>query len=180
MAPQSSKVLVIGYGNPGRRDDGLGPALAAALEALNLPGVTVDSDYQLTVEDAAAVAQHEVVVFADADLAAPEPFWFRKIEPGRSATPSSGLEVSFSSHSVQPDSVLALAQELFGARTEGYVLGIRGYEFDEFGEALSQRAQVNLAAALQFIQSVLRAGNFGEVATAEQVSPAAQPCQGDN
>lgn len=180
MAPRTSKVLVIGYGNPGRRDDGLGPALAEALEGLNLPGVTIDSDYQLTVEDAAAVAEHEVVVFADADLAAPEPFWFRKIEPGPSVTSSTALGASFSSHSVQPDSVLALAQELFGARTEGYVLGIRGYEFDEFGEALSQRAQANLAAALQFIRPVLRERTFRGAATAGQVSPAAQPCQGDN
>ena len=48
------KVLLIGYGNPGRLDDGLGPALAAAVEKLAIPGVTVDADYQLNVEDAAA------------------------------------------------------------------------------------------------------------------------------
>jgi hydrogenase maturation protease len=32
---------VIGVGNPYRRDDGIGPALATAVEALDLPGVTV-------------------------------------------------------------------------------------------------------------------------------------------
>ena len=37
------KALVIGYGNPGRLDDGLGPALAEAVEKLDLPGlITLD------------------------------------------------------------------------------------------------------------------------------------------
>jgi len=69
----AATVLVIGYGNPGRRDDGLGPALAERLQELRLPGVDVDADYQLTVEDAAAAAEHDVVVFADAAQAGPEP-----------------------------------------------------------------------------------------------------------
>ena len=74
-------VLVIGYGNPGRLDDGLGPALAEALAALELPGVTVEANYQLTVEDAAAVAEHDVVVFADASVNGPEPYSFQPVEP---------------------------------------------------------------------------------------------------
>jgi len=156
MHEHTGKVLLIGYGNPGRRDDGLGPALAGAVEKLEIPGVTVDADYQLTVEDAAAVTAHDAVVFADAAVAGPEPFSFRRIEPK--------LAVSFSSHSVDPQTVLALAHELFGARTEGYVLGIRGYAFEEFGESLSQRARANLAAALAFIQPVLRKRAFREVA----------------
>ena len=44
------QTLVIGYGNPGRRDDGLGPSFADILAAEGIPGVDVDSDYQLTVE----------------------------------------------------------------------------------------------------------------------------------
>jgi len=33
--------VLIGVGNPFRRDDGIGPALAVAIDALDLPGVTV-------------------------------------------------------------------------------------------------------------------------------------------
>jgi len=33
--------VLIGVGNPYRRDDGIGPALAAAISELDLPGVTV-------------------------------------------------------------------------------------------------------------------------------------------
>ena len=43
---------------------------------------------------------------------------------------------------------MALACELFGAKTKGYVLGIKGYTFNEFGEGLSAGALKNLATAL--------------------------------
>jgi hydrogenase maturation protease len=144
------KVLVLGYGNPGRLDDGLGPALAEAIGAMALPGVTVDADYQLAVEDAAQVAAHDYVVFADASVSGPEPFSFKPVQP----VP----ELSFSSHSLQPEAVLAMAKDLFDARTHGFALAIRGHEFDDFGERLSDRASQNLAAALAFLADLLRSG----------------------
>ena len=147
MTHEPQTVLLMGYGNPGRLDDGLGPALAEALAKSGIPGLTVESDYQLTVEDAAAVAAHDRVVFADASVDAPEPFQFGPLEPERA--------MSFSSHSITPGGVLALAQELFGATTRAYVLGIRGYHFDEFGERLSARARANLDAALEFLKDWL-------------------------
>ena len=147
-------MLVLAFGNPGRRDDGLGPACAAALEEFPLPGVRIDVDYQLTVEDAAAAAAHDVVVFVDADCRGDAPFSWRQIGPEASA--------SFSSHSVSPQGVLGLARELFGAAPRAYLLGIRGYEFNEFGEGLSAAAQQNLAAALGFLVPILRDGAFGD------------------
>lgn len=141
------RVLVIGYGNPGRLDDGLGPAFAERLEERALDGVRVDANYQLAVEDAAEVAEHDVVVFADATASGPEPFFFRPVE--------ASAALSFSSHSVKPEALLALAQDLFGARTRGYALGIRGYLFNEFGERLSPAARGNLAAALSFFETWL-------------------------
>jgi hydrogenase maturation protease len=154
MGEGARKVAVIGYGNPGRLDDGLGPALAAALEKRGMPGLTVEADYQLGIDTARTVAEHDVVVFADASLIGPEPFSFRRIGPKASA--------HFSSHIVEPEGVLALAQEVFRATPEAYVLGIRGYEFDEFGESLSERAEANLAAALEFIERVVCDGSYSE------------------
>jgi hydrogenase maturation protease len=149
-------VLVIGFGNPGRLDDGLGPELAKAVERQQLPGVTVDADYQLTVEDAAEVARHDVVIFADADVSGPEPFWVKRIHAGRE-------HLSFTSHSVEPQDVLTLAKQLFHAEPEAYLLGVRGYEFNEFGERLSPQAQANLAEAIAFVNSAVRQGSFREV-----------------
>lgn len=173
MTKGDAKVLLIGYGNPGRLDDGLGPALAAEVEELALPGVTVESNYQLNVEDAAQLAEHDVVIFADADVAGPEPFWFRRLEAKRA--------LSYTSHSVEPDAVLGLAKDLFKAGTTGYVLGIRGYEFNEFGERLSDRAKANLEAAVAFIARTLRERDFAEHPEGvEQESMTSNTANGDS
>lgn len=148
----TKQVLLIGYGNPGRLDDGLGPALAEIIEKKNLQGLDVDADYQLTVEDASAIAQHEIVIFADASVNGNEPFYFERLKPKPA--------VSFSSHSVEPEALVALSQELFGSLAKCYVLGIRGYEFNEFGERLSEKAQINLKAAAEFIEEKIKTGDF--------------------
>lgn len=160
MTAEAGDVLVIGYGNPGRMDDGLGPALVEALEKLAIEGVDLDADYQLIVEDAAAVAAHKVVVFADAAETGPEPFYLRPVEPKG--------ELGFSSHGCQPEAVMALAQELFRADTKGYILGIRGYEFNEFREALSHGAKANLAAATEFLVKVLLGRDFEAAAETKE------------
>ncbi len=150
------RVLLLGYGNPGRLDDGLGPALAAQVELLALPGVTVQSDYQLCLEDAEAAARYEVVIFADAAASGAEPFSFRRVEPV--------FGLGFATHSLQPEVVVGLARQLFGARTDGYALGIRGYAFNDYQESLTDRARANLAAAVAFVQRVCEQGSFFELA----------------
>jgi hydrogenase maturation protease len=145
----SGKVLVYGYGNPGRGDDGLGPALAAALEALRLPDTVVDANYQLTVEDAADISGYEAVLFADAATQGPDPFFFSRID-------DSGIErVGWTSHSVSPEQVVALARDMFGSQVAAFTLGIRGYEFGELDEGLSARARVNLSEAIAFATKAL-------------------------
>jgi hydrogenase maturation protease len=156
MSPADRTVLIIGYGNPGRLDDGLGPALAEAIEHLGLPGVSADADYQLNVEHAALAAEHDVVLLADADVAGPEPFWVKRLAPGP-------MHVGFSSHSVEPKALLGLTSELFDARPEAYVMGIRGYEFNRFGETLSPKATENLAAAVAYVEAAVGRGTFQEV-----------------
>ena len=154
-----TKVLLIGFGNPGRLDDGLGPRLAEMLEPLNLPGLTIDSDYQLIVEDAAEVAKYDAVIFADATVAGAEPFWIKRIYP-------EATQLSFSSHSVSPQGIVSLAKELFHAEPDAYILGIRGYDFNEFAEKLSPKAIENLNAAFDYVTNALRQGfaeAFGEV-----------------
>ncbi len=158
MTRDDQKVLVIGYGNPGRLDDGLGPALAEAIAQQEIPGVTVDANYLLTVEDASDISEHEVVVFADAAVTGAEPFFFREVEPK--------TELSFSSHHMEPAAVLGLAHDMFGAQTRGYALGIRGYEFDEFGQQLSDGAQNNLLEAIAFLADRLERRDFATLAGA--------------
>ena len=149
-----SQILFYGYGNPGRGDDGLGPALVAALEPLGVPGLACESDYQLSVEDSATLAGYDVVVFVDADAQGPAPFWFDRVRPGR--------ELSFSSHSATPGQVVALAREMFGSQVKAYALGIRGYQFGELCESLSEQARANLACALAFARRALSEQDFDQ------------------
>jgi hydrogenase maturation protease len=149
----SPRILIYGYGNPGRLDDGLGPAFARELAERDLGGpVTIETGYQLNVEDAELVADHDLVVFADADAACPAPFMMHRLQP-HAAPP-------FSTHSLEPEGVLALAQEHFACDAAAFTLGIRGYEFDGFGETLSPGAERNLAAAADYMSRVLRDGGL--------------------
>ncbi len=146
MSPPAT--LVLAWGNPGRRDDGLGPAFAAALGQLALPGCAVEAGYQLQVEDAAQLAECDRVLFVDADRCGDEPFRVRRIEPEAGG-------FGFTSHSIRPGRLLALGRDLFDAEPEAWLMGIRGYDFDRFGEGLSVAARANLALAVDFARAAL-------------------------
>jgi hydrogenase maturation protease len=166
------ETLVLGWGNPGRLDDGLGPALVELLAALGLPRVVVDADYQLTVEDAAEVARYRRVLFVDADRTGPAPFRLWRMRPALEGS-------SFSTHSVAPGAVLALSRDLFHAEPEAWLLGIRGYEFDEFGEGLSDRARANLAQAITFVRSAIEADGFHEILNGKSFAESGTEHEGD-
>jgi len=140
-------VLVLGIGNPGRRDDGLGAALVERLRKRRLRSVACDADYQLNIEDALACAEHEVVVFVDAARGLRKPFSFSKV------LPSAGLPAL--SHALQPGAVLAIAAGLYGKTPDARLLAVRGHRFS-IGEGLSARAEGNLALALAFLVDFLK------------------------
>ena len=148
-ACSARRVLLIGYGNPGRGDDGLGPTLAARIEALCIPGLTVDIDYQLTVDHAALIAAHDVVVFADAMIGLNVPFLFAEVD----AAQPSGL----GSHNVSPEAALALAGLLFGKAPPGWTLALAGAEFGEVKEGLSASASANLDSAAEYLRDWITA-----------------------
>jgi len=152
MTDAASDILIIGYGNPGRQDDGLGPALAEAMEALGLARVSVDSDYHLTVEHAEMASRHDVVVFADATVEGGAPYAWSRVEPGEPG-------IHFTSHHLGPADVLALARDLFSGSPAGYVLAIRGRDFGEFDAGLSAEARVALEDAVEFLAARVRDTN---------------------
>jgi len=173
MAPhEAPRILVIGYGNPGRRDDGLGPGFAARLEAFRLPGVTVESDYQLAIEHAHLAAQHDIVVFADAaaDVDGESPFYLRPVQPA--------LEDRYSSHSISPQAVLRLAAQCFGVRPSGWLLGIRPMDLESFAEGLTPEAEANLSAAVTAFREAVGSGRLapGKDALNKAPDTPLEPC----
>lgn len=145
--------MVFGYGNPGRQDDGIGPLIAERVEAERLPGVSVESACQLNIEDAATAAEHDVVLFVDASQSGPEPFELKRLVPAE--------EIAFTTHCLPPEAVLAICEDHFSATPQGWVLGVRGYEF-EFEEGLSAQAEHNCEQALNFVLSWLQRGGKTE------------------
>ena len=61
-------ILVIGYGNDLRSDDGAGRRVADQIDALDLPGVEVRSIMQLTPEVSLDIVDRRWVIFVDASL----------------------------------------------------------------------------------------------------------------
>ncbi len=143
LAIQSPRILVIGYGNPGRQDDGLGPAAAEEIEKLDWPNVTTSNNYQLVIEDAVQIAAHDVVWFVDATREGEAPCALQRLSPA--------FDITFTSHLLKPETLLAIAGQQFGRSPEAHLVGIRGYEFD-FLEGLSDRASTNLALAVALMR----------------------------
>jgi len=139
---KDSTVYIYGFGNPGRQDDGLGPAIIERLENDKIPGIITDCNYQLNIEDAHNISQCSKVIFVDASVDADEPFSFNKIEPSP--------EITFSTHTMSPESVLALCNDLYGKDMEAYVMAIKGYEWD-YLEGLTEKASDNFNKAYTFL-----------------------------
>lgn len=144
------KILVYGYGNPGRQDDGLGVMLAEEIGQWSLEnGIThiqTDSNYQLNLEDAATIVNCDVVIFADASKEDIPNFNFETLIPSE--------KVEFTMHAVSPAFILHLCGQVFNHRPEAYLLHIRGHEW-EFMENMTRQARTNLDDACEFVKKFI-------------------------
>lgn len=144
--PGPGHVLVIGYGNTLRGDDGLGPRVAESIDALRLPGVRTLVCHQLAPEHADPVSQAETVVFVDAAVDAPEGILLRPLTPG----PTTQLMA----HAADPRTILALARDVFGNAPKAWWLTIPARRM-EFGEELSPEAARGREEAIHAVRSMV-------------------------
>jgi hydrogenase maturation protease len=146
------KILVYGYGNPGRQDDGLGIRFVEAIiqwcNDNQIFHVDADLNYQLNVEDAAGIAGYDLVIFADASHEAIANFRLDHLVPSE--------KTEFTMHAVSPAFILHLCKQLFNKEPESYLLHIRGYEW-EFMEEITDKARANLLEALDHIKDFITA-----------------------
>lgn len=144
------KILIYGYGNPGRQDDGLGNAFVnrirewVAIEGLH--DFHFDSNYQLNIEDADAISDKDIVIFVDASEEEIEDFCLSKVD--------CTSKVSFTTHAASPGYIVKLCEELFNKKPLVLLLHIKGYEW-EFIEEISDKATANLNAALVYMKKKL-------------------------
>lgn len=133
-------ILLIGIGNQGRGDDGLGWAFADRLKAD--PRFDVAMRYQLQVEDAELISRYGQVWFVDAS---------HEVLPGGfRAEPIMGEgRFAYSTHALHPGAVVQLCHQVFQRRPEARLLGITGADF-ELGHGLSHAAEGHLERAFSY------------------------------
>ena len=132
-----TRVLILGYGNPLRSDDGLGWQVAVQLlRTTSVPEVAVLPCPQLTVELAEPISRAECVLFiGGVREGAPGEFRCREMEPVAGAA-------SFT-HELSPQLLLGIARDLYGAFPEAYLLSISGESF-EAGKSLSAAVEARI------------------------------------
>lgn len=147
----NKKILIYGYGNPGRRDDGLGIVFADEMGKWAkefMPGsMETETNYQLNIEDAELISHYQTVVFADASLESVDSFALTPIDP-------SPETVEFTMHAVAPGYVIHLCHDLFQKQPKAYLMHIKGYEWD-MAEGLTNQAKENLNNALEHLKKAL-------------------------
>lgn len=149
--------LVIGYGNPLRGDDGVGPAVATALLAggtvdgvdpVDGVNVTVLDPVQLTPELALDIAAAGLVVFVDAH--ADDDAGAVRCAPLAPATPAT----SAFSHAATPAGLLALARDLYGAVPPAWVVSVGAVAFAP-GDELSPAVAAAVPIAMVQVRRLL-------------------------
>jgi hydrogenase maturation protease len=136
-------LLVIGYGNTLRGDDGVGPRVAEAVAAMQLPNVRVITCHQLTPELSDPVAGAREVVFVDAALDAHEHAELREIKGYQNG--------EMLLHGTDPRMVLGLAKQVFGRAPKAWVLAIPVKNM-ELGDGLSTVAQKGFEEAVKLVR----------------------------
>lgn len=148
-----ARVLVIGYGNPLRSDDGFGWCAAQRLaSALQYPDLELIARQQLTAELAETASHCELVIFVDAarDLRPREMRCERvAVDPNRPRQDSACF-----THFLTPGSLLAWAATLYDAFPEAYCISVGGECFAE-GDSLTPSMRAAFEPLLTQVRSLI-------------------------
>jgi len=146
------QILVIGYGNPLRGDDGFGGLAASYVEERQIPGLEVIVSHQLNPELAALLAESGHAIFLDA-VAGDEPGTLR-------ATPVEHCDLSSSGmHHFEPGNLLALAQAIYGQAPRATLITATARSFHHGPEICAEVRQA-AAKAAEAIASAAASGNL--------------------
>ena len=172
-----TEILVIGYGNTLRSDDGAGQRVAELVAEWKLPNVRSLPVHQLTPELAEPISQAELVIFVDVYPATSEqglqvhqlcdypPYPSLESDPPypplergefdsfnrREVEKSQGLNIG---HTGEPRSLLALSQFVYNNVPPSWWILIPAVNF-EFGEDFSRETAQGITDALAQIQQIV-------------------------
>ena len=146
------RILVIGYGNPLRGDDGFGSLAARYLEERQIPALEVLILHQLNPELAELLRGRNHVIFLDA-VAGDDPgtLCATGVEPCDLS--SSGM------HHFEPGSLLALSRAIYGEAPQATLITATACSFDH-GDEISSELREAAARAAEAIASAAASGTF--------------------
>jgi len=137
-------LLIIGYGNPLRGDDGAGVVAARRLRVLGFQALEL---HQLTPEIAEPLAAARTAIFIDADTS---------VAPGRarlSEVAPAGKGVL--EHHASPAGILRLAVDVYGCAPKSFYVGLGG-EYYGYANVLTESAEHAVAEAIQLVVDMRR------------------------
>ncbi|HUO60089.1 MAG TPA: hydrogenase maturation protease [Candidatus Acidoferrales bacterium] len=142
------RMLIIGYGNPLRGDDGIGPAVMDELQHSPIAArAELLQRYQLGPELAEQVASSDAVIFVDASaVGTPGEIRTRKLQAPEVAT-------NDLTHHVSPEVLLATARELYGRSPDAVLVTVSGESF-ELGAPMSGVATKAVHELASFLDSL--------------------------
>jgi hydrogenase maturation protease len=142
-------VLVVGYGNPLRSDDGIGWHAARRLATdPRLAGARVLAHHQLVPELAADVSRASLVVLVDAAADGdPGAVSVRRVQPRRT-------DPATWSHHLDPESLAGLAKHLYGAVPPIVLVSVAAGSFTG-GDRLSAALERALPEVVEVVADVV-------------------------
>lgn len=160
------KLLIIGYGNPDREDDGVAWHILRALtEELGLESPNSYEDefpesehidfafhLQLTPEMAEDISGYEYVCFVDAHTG-------NIPEPVRLIDVQSEFQHSPFTHHLTPQSLMSMCEALYNRRPDAALVSVLGYRF-LFTRQLSEETAILVPQAVDLIWNWANARNI--------------------
>lgn len=146
-----TKILIIGFGNTLRRDDGAGvQAVTLLQDQLRDPDCEFMTAVQPLPEMIAYLKDVDVVIFVDACLGQ-KPGVIQRF----TLTRDKNTVNSLMTHHLSPERMLYLCERLYGQRPQGMAFTITGYDFG-YGEGLSAVVEMRLPRLVASIANTVR------------------------
>jgi hydrogenase maturation protease len=142
----SNQLSIVGFGNPQRRDDGIGPYIVGQLKSDLKAYGTIGFLSVRHPEPSIVEALHgsDQILFIDATIRVLTCGWqLNRIQPDTDALP-------FTTHHFTPMAILGMIKMIYGYCPPAWVLTVQGFDFG-FGQGLTCRAKNRARSAISAI-----------------------------
>jgi len=143
------KILLVGFGDPAMEDDGLGHAFLNEINRYDIEGVTIDANYKPSLGKAGVIAQHDIVIFADAIKGLPDKkeYVLYPLTPINTIYYGIGKSKLFK----EVTEIMDIARKKFNAKTEVYMLDMKAYSWNRGINKLTPQAKEVVKKTVKFI-----------------------------